>query len=98
MPIQRLHSVLIRPRTDQGNEKALMGAYSGNFGFSAHRGLDSVLRIVQKFIETVKMPVMELYNLTCSSFSEMWLNSHRKIPTKVLLVPLIKDIASVFAM
>ena len=44
------------------------------------------------------MPVMELYNLTCSSFSEMWLESHRRIPTKVLLVPLLKDITSVFAM
>ena len=44
MPIQRLHSVLIRPRTNQGNEKALMGAYSGNFGFSAHRGIDSEIR------------------------------------------------------
>ena len=48
MPIQRLHSVLIRQRTDQGNEKALMGAYSGNFGFSAQRGLDLGLRICLK--------------------------------------------------
>ena len=44
------------------------------------------------------MVLMELYNLTCSSFAEIWLDSHRKIPTKVLLIPLLKDISSVFAM